>query len=104
MLTDFRRVFPCGVARLLGVGKAVVGAGAGGGRCVDEGARRPLLGVLGAVNDLPGVARPLVLFRVLDTGRAGNADVGGAIEGRDGLGKAPVAIVAHVQLFSLLEQ
>jgi hypothetical protein len=104
MLTDLRRVLPLGVAMLFGVGKAVVGAGVGGGRCVLEGARSPLRGVLGAVKDLPGVATPPVFFRVFWTGRAGRADVGGPIEGRDGRGKAPVAMITHVQLFCWEEQ
>lgn len=42
--------------------------------------------------DLEGVARPLVLFLVFATGRAGRAILGGPLEGRDGLGSA-VAIV-----------
>lgn len=37
---------------------------------------------------LPGVDAAPVLFRVLLTGNAGSADVGGPIEGRDGLGGA----------------
>lgn len=97
MLTDFRSVLPPGVARPLGLGKAVAGAGVGGGRCVVDGARSPLLGVLGVVNDFPGDPIPPVLFRVFGIGKAGSADVGGPIEGRDGLGMIPVAIVGHVR-------
>jgi hypothetical protein len=51
-----------------------------------DGARRPLLGVGGA--DLKEAESPPVLFRVLLMGSAGSAIVGGALEGRAGLGSA----------------
>jgi len=41
----------------------------------------------------PGDGSPLVLLRVLGTGSAGRDIVGGALEGREGLGRA-VDIVA----------
>lgn len=85
MLTDLRRTFPWGMVRPLGVGSAEVGAGVGGGRCVVDGARSPLRTVLVT---LRGVAIPPVLLRVLVTGKAGSAAVGGPIDGRDdGFGK-----------------
>lgn len=70
------------------------GAGVvGGGNNVEEGARRPLLGV--AVNDRAGDAgggSPDVL-RVLATGRAGRAMVGGPLEGlQAGFGVAVVIL------------
>lgn len=89
MLTVFRIVF-VGAAMedtARGCGSAVVGAGVVGGRKVDEGARRPLLGVL--LPDCEGVAAmPPVLFRVLVIGNAGRAAVGGPFMGRDALGSA----------------
>lgn len=90
MLTVLRIVFPFGVAATLGVGRAEVGAGAGGGRFAADGARRPLRGALG---DLLAAWRFPVLLRVLGTGNAGSAEVGGPTEGRDGLG-----IVAIIDL------
>ncbi len=94
MLTDFRNVLPAALtpARAFGCGrgKAVVGAGEGGGRKVEEGALRPVLGVLGV--DLLGESLELgdvgapVLFRVFGTGNAGRATVGGPIEGLEGRG------------------
>lgn len=64
----------------------MVGAGVGGTRTAD-GARRPLLGVLGA--DLVELTEGMfpVLFRVLVTGKAGSAMFGGPLEGRDGRGR-----------------
>lgn len=71
----------------------MIGAGVGGARTLD-GALRPLLGVDGA--DFAGAGDEIfpVLFRVLVTGKAGNAMFGGPFEGRDGLGKA-VAILSR---------
>lgn len=86
MLTVLRIVFPLEVARPLGVGRAEVGAGTGGGRFVD-GARSPLLGVLG---DLLAACRLPVLLRVLGTGSAGNAEFGGPTDGRGGLGNVVI--------------
>lgn len=91
MLTTFRIVFAPVAPPILetdrGCGRAVVGAGVEGGRKVAEGARSPLLGVFGV--DLgAGGASPPVLFRVLPTGSAGSATVGGPLDGRAGLGNA----------------
>jgi hypothetical protein len=68
-----------------GCGRAPVGAGDVGARYVDDGARNPVFGV---PDLLPGVDRAPILLRVLLTGRAGSAVVGGPIEGRDGRGRA----------------
>lgn len=90
MLTVFRTVLAPAptVETARGWGRAVVGAGvAGGKKVVVEGARRPLLGVLGAV--LPtGVETLPVLLRVFPTGSAGRAALGGPLDGRDALGSA----------------
>lgn len=67
--------------------------GKGGARTPD-GARSPLLGVVGADLDGVVVERLPVLFRVLVTGKAGSAMLGGPFEGREGRGRA-VAIVAR---------
>lgn len=88
MLTVFLTALPvdAAVETALGWGSADVGAGVAGGRNVVDGARRPLLGVVG---DLFGpVGMPPVLFLVFATGRAGRATVGGPTEGRDGRGSA----------------
>lgn len=87
MLTVFLIVLPAVLIpeTARGVGRAVVGAGVAGGRTVVEGARSPVLGVVG-IDLLIGTDRPPVLFRVLPMGSAGSATVGGPIEGRDGLG------------------
>jgi hypothetical protein len=69
----------------LGVGRAPVGAGSDGGGNAADGARIPVLGVLG-VDLLATVGSPPVLFRVLPTGSAGRAAVGGPLEGREGRG------------------
>ena len=63
-----------------------------GGTRTADGARSPLLGVLGAdfVELTEGIFP--VLFRVLATGKAGSAMFGGPLEGRDGRGRV-VAIV-----------
>lgn len=75
----------------MGVGKAVARPGLVGGKRALEGARRPLLGVLGV---LVGEARPEGPFRVFATGRAGRAEVGGPpVEGRDGFGRPPGAAI-----------
>jgi len=90
MLTTFLIVLP-GVLRpgipdtALGCGRAPVGAGSAGGGNAADGARRLVFGVLG-VDLLPGAGSPPVLFRVLLTGRAGRAAVGGPSDGREGLG------------------
>jgi hypothetical protein len=74
----------------LGWGKADIGEGlGGGGRCVVEGARRPLWGVFGA--DLGDGMLP-VLLRVLLTGKAGRAIFGGPFEGPDGRGSVVVMV------------
>lgn len=82
MLTVFLSVLPAPLIADTerGWGSAVVGAGVAGGRKVVEGARSPLLGVV-------GVAAP---FLVLPTGRAGRAALGGPLEGRDALGSVVV--------------
>lgn len=91
MLTVFRNVLPALLIPAIpdtarGWGSAVVGGGVAGGRCVVDGARRPDLGVACANLDA-GVGKPPVLLRVLPTGRAGRAMVGGPFDGRDGLGR-----------------
>lgn len=96
MLTVFRTVFPVAptAETLRGWGSAVVGAGVEGGRKVVEGARRPLLGVLAFA--LEGVEEPPVLLRVFPTGKAGRAEVGGPLDGRDALGSvAAMAICSR---------
>jgi hypothetical protein len=95
MLTVFRRALvPCTEADAdRGSGNAVVGAGAaGGGSWVVEGVRSPLLGV--AISDLPGVEGGWIPddFRVLVTGSAGRATLGGALRFRCGLGSAVVIL------------
>jgi hypothetical protein len=89
MLTVFRIVLPAVLnpEDNRGLGSPPVGAGEVGGSRLDEGARRPLLGVFG-VDLLEGAPKLPVLFLVLGTGRAGSAIVGGALEGRGGLGSA----------------
>ena len=89
MLTVFRIVLPpvTMLETARGWGSAAVGAGVVGGRNVLDGARMPLLGVLG-VDLLAGVVRLPVLLRVLPTGRAGRAVVGGPFDGRAVLGSA----------------
>lgn len=64
----------------------------GGGNNVEEGVRSPVLGV--DVNDLAGVdggCKPDAL-RVLATGRAGSAIVGGPFEGLEGFWSAVVIL------------
>lgn len=97
MLTDFRSVLPALFAVVdteRGCGNDVVGAGVvGGGNRVLEGARSPVLGAL-FVKVLAGVdggCRPDD-FRVLATGSAGRAMVGGPFEGRLGLGSVVVIL------------
>lgn len=85
MLMVFRIVFPAlftpGVDFDFGSAEPPLPPGVVGvARCDDEGARRPLFGTFG-VND-PGFESEMegmfpVLLRVLDTGNAGNAVVGG---------------------------
>lgn len=95
MLTVFLIVFPALLTpcELFGTGKAVVGAGDGGGPgyTFADGARSPLLGVPGM---LLGVAKLPVLFRVFAIGKAGRELVGGPFEAR-GLGNV-VAIMTDV--------
>ena len=69
-----------------------MGAGLVGGRKVLEGARRPLLGVPGA-DLVEGVEMAPVLLRVLPTGRAGRAVVGGPLEGREALGSVAISML-----------
>ncbi len=69
-----------------GWGRAAVGAGEAGGRKVVDGARSPLLGVFGFDLAATGVVTLPVLLRVLPTGRAGSAELGGPREGLDVLG------------------
>ncbi len=87
MLTTFLIVLPALLSPEadLGCGKEPVGAGVVGGRKAADGARNPVLGVDG-VDLVADVGTPPVLFRVLPTGRAGRAIVGGPFDGRDGLG------------------
>lgn len=97
MLTDFRSVFPgpplttADIER--GCSNADPGAAVGGGgNSVDEGVRSPVLGVV--VNDLAGVdggCRPDA-FRVLATGSAGRAMVGGPLDGLGGVCSAVVIL------------
>lgn len=89
MLTDFRRVFP-GIPLMAaetarGCNNADPGlAATDGGNNVEEGVRSPVFD--GVVSDLAGVdggCRPDAL-RVLATGSAGRAMVGGPLEGLEG--------------------
>lgn len=93
MLTVFLIVLPALLVAgsPFGVGRAVVGAGEGGGpEKMFDGARNPLFGVVG----LPfGVAAPAPLFRVFDTGKLGKEEFGGPFDGR-GRGKVVVIAVA----------
>lgn len=92
ILTLFLNVFPVPLTATasFGCGSAVRGAGPAGGKFIAEGALRPDLGVPGA--DLAiGVAGMFpVLFRVLLTGNAGKAMLGGPREGREGRGSVVV--------------
>ena len=75
--------------KAFGCGRALVGAGLGGGCMATEGARKPLFGVPGII--LAGLDGMFpVLFRVLVTGNAGSAIFGGPSEGRDGRGSVVV--------------
>jgi len=85
MLTVFRMVLPAELTP--DTDRAPAGVGIAGGRRLAEGARRPLLGVVG-VDLLKEDARPLVLFLVFATGKAGRAIDGGLMEGLAGLGSA----------------
>jgi hypothetical protein len=91
MLTVFRIVLPAALTPLTARiwGNALDGLR--GGRFAD-GARKPLLGVVGA--DLVEIADGMlpVLLRVLVTGKAGSAMLGGPLDGREGRGSV-VAIV-----------
>lgn len=78
MLTDFRNVLPDPFA--------TADIGELGGNSVLDGVRSPVLGAV--VSDLAGVdggCSPDV-FRVLETGNAGRAMVGGPLEGLLGFG------------------
>lgn len=97
MLTDLRSVLPAPFTAPdaeRGCGNAEDGAGVvGGGNSVLEGVRNPVFGVL-FVNDLAGVdggCKPDG-FRVLATGSAGSAMVGGPLEGLLGFGSAVVIL------------
>lgn len=74
----------------MGVGRAVVGAGEGGGpvKAFVDGARNPLFGVVGL---FVGVAIPDVDFRDFGRGKTGKDEFGGPLEGRD-LGKVVVMV------------
>ncbi len=84
MLTVFLSVLPALLTAgdPLGIGRAVVGAGEGGGpaRTLLDGARSPVFGVVGL---LLGIAIPPVLFRALEAGKLGKEVFGGPFEGRD---------------------
>lgn len=69
------------------VGEEGAGSGDGGGWRLEDGARRPLFGVV-RLDFVAGVARFPVLFLVFPTGSAGRAMVGGPFVGLDGLGSA----------------
>lgn len=88
MLTVFLSVLPAALTpdTDLGCGPDPIGMGDVGGWRLEDGARRPLLGVAGV--DLKEADRPPVLFLVLLTGSAGSAIDGGPLEGRAGLGSA----------------
>lgn len=62
-----------------------------------DGARRPLLGVEGADFDGADDGILPVLLRVLVTGKAGNAMLGGPFVGRAGRGKAVAIVSTEVQ-------
>jgi len=88
MLTVFLKVLPAALTPDTDRwGSDPLAFGEAGGRRLDDGARRPDLGVAG-VDLLEGAVRLPVLFLVLATGSAGSAIVGGAFDGRDGLGRA----------------
>lgn len=97
MLTDFRSVFPgiplTAAETERGCNNAEPGVPAvGGGSSVEEGVRSPVLGV--EVRDRAGVdggCRPDAL-RVLATGSAGRAIVGGPFEGLEGFWSAVVIL------------
>jgi hypothetical protein len=98
MLTLFRIVFPPLVVPnpSLVCGRAVVGAGPGGARLIAEGVLKPDRGVPGADFGVFGIFP--VLLRVLLTGKAGKAMLGGPRDGRDGRGNAVVIVdVANVE-------
>lgn len=95
MLTLLRRVFPGPLTPepVLGCGSAADGAGPGGARLIVDGVRRPDRGVPGAdLIEAVGEGIFPVLLRVLLTGRAGSAILGGPTEGRDGRGNVVVIV------------
>ena len=96
MLTLLRRVFPAPLTPgpSFGCGSAADGAGLGGARLIVEGVRSPDLGVPGTdLLDAVGEGIFPVLFRVLLTGKAGRAMLGGPSEGRDGRGSVVVIVL-----------
>lgn len=103
MLIVFRNVFPDELTpgdRTFGNDVLLRFGDKGSDRlCCCEGARKPLLGRLGAVEalKLETVGMFPVLLRVF--GSAGNADVGGPIEGLEGRGIDAI-VIAQI-LFSL---
>lgn len=100
ILTLFLSVFPPPLTARpsFDCGSAVRGAEPAGGKFIAEGVLRPDLGVPGA--DLAiGVAGMFpVLFRVLLTGNAGSAMLGGPREGREGRGSVVVMMSAGYQV------
>lgn len=91
ILTVFRNVFPAALtpkvaAAARGCDGVDMRAEAVVEKTVDEGARRPNLGVTGAASDSPGLDIDPILFRVFATGSAGSATLGGPLVGRAGFG------------------
>lgn len=101
MLTLFLIVFPApftpGVVRNFGRAELAPDI-VGGGICDDDGARSPLFGIWlpSALTSETGEAFP-VLFLVFVVGKAGNADVGGPYDGRDGRGIAAAMVTSNGQ-------
>lgn len=95
MLTLFRMVFPAPFVGTpsFGCGSAAFGAGEGGTRLIVEGVLRPDRGVPGADLIEGAFGIPPVLLRVLLTGKAGRAILGGPRDGRDGRGKVVVMVM-----------
>lgn len=94
MLTLFRSCFPVLLIPppSFDCGCEDVGAGLIERTLFVEGALRPLLGVLGICLVGFGLGRAPVLFRVLLTGNAGRAMLGGPLEARAGRGKAAAMV------------
>jgi hypothetical protein len=99
MLTVFLMVLPA----LLTPGNLGLGIVDGSegllGITLADGARRPLLGVLGA--DLEDDGMLPVLFRDFEIGKAGRAMFGGPCDGRDGRGSV-VDMVVGTQLAAVV--